>query len=190
VTPCKEPIEDEALVDWWAGERLPGTRELEAHLLGCGPCSARADELQRMAEGIAALLRAGELSVVVVPAVVDRLRRDGLRVREYAVPAGGGVQCTITPDDDLLLARLGAELLGVTRLDLVSRIEGAQEVRLTELPFDPRASELLLVPPVSAIRARPDFVERMTLVAVSAEGRERVVGRYEFRHTAWSAGRG
>jgi hypothetical protein len=124
--------------------------------------------------------------VVVAPAVVDRLRADGLRVREYVVPAGGGVQCTVTPADDLLLAHLGVDLRGVSRLDLVSRIEGAPEVRLRELPFDPGAKELLVVPPVALIRSRPDHVDRVTLVAVGADGRERELGRYEFHHTAWT----
>ena len=42
----------------------------------------------------------------------------GLRVREYAPPAGGRVQCTVTAEDDLLIARLAAELGRSKRVDV------------------------------------------------------------------------
>jgi hypothetical protein len=187
-TGCGEPIADEQLLDWWAGEPVTDRRRVEEHLLGCTACSARLEVLQRIAAGVAALFRGGELPVVVAPAVLDRLRAEGLRIREYAVPAGGGVPCTITPEDDLLLARLGVDLRDVSRLDLVWRLEGTPDdgtARLRELPFDPRARELLLVPPVALIRRRPDHVETLALVSVDAEGGERELGRYEFHHTAW-----
>jgi hypothetical protein len=185
VSGCADPIADDALLDWWCGEPLAGRRRVEEHMLGCNPCNARLGVLQRMADGIATLLREGELTAVVAPAVLDRLRREGRRIREYAVPAGGGVQCTVGPDDDLLLARLGVELRGVSRLDLVSRIDDGPEHRLSDLPFDPASSELLLLPPVALIRERPSHLQTFELRAVAAQG-ETVIGRYAFHHTAWA----
>jgi hypothetical protein len=185
VSVCADPIADDALLDWWCGEPLADRGRIEEHLLGCDACSTRLGLLQRMAEATAALLREGELPGVVVPAVLDRLRREGRRIREYAVPAGGGVQCTVAPDDDVLLARLGVELHGVSRLDLVSRVDDGPEHRVSDLPFDPHAGELLLLPPVALIRARPAHVQTFELYAVAAQG-QRVIGRYEFRHTPWA----
>lgn len=181
---CREAIGDEALLDWWTGEPVADRRALELHLLGCEPCSARLARLQLIAGGIGQLLRAGDLPAVIGPAVLERLRLEGLQIREYAVPAGGGVRCSVSPDDDLLLARLAADLRGVSRLDLVSRIDDGPERRLADLPFDARAGELLLIPPVTLIRARPDHLETMQLLDVGAAG-ERLLGRYEFHHSAW-----
>jgi hypothetical protein len=185
VSGCADPIADAALLDWWCGEPLADRGRLEEHLLGCDACSARLDLLQQMAEGVAAMLREGGLPAVVAPVVLDRLRREGRRIREYAVPAGGGVQCTVAPDDDVLLARLGVELQGVSRLDLVSRLDDGPEHRLADLPFDSRARELLVLPPVALIRQRPSHVQTFELRAVAAEG-ERIVGRYAFHHTPWA----
>ena len=38
--------------------------------------------------------------------------RQGLRVREYRVPAGGRVDCTVTADDDLLVSHLEGDFRG------------------------------------------------------------------------------
>ena len=182
---CQAPLSDERLLEWWTGEARPAHRRpVEEHLLGCDGCSARLRFVQQLADGIGSLLRGGELPAVVVPAVVERLRRDGRRIREYSVAAGGSVQCTVSPQDDLLLARLGADLRGVARLDIVSRLDDGPERRLADLPFDSEGGELLLIPPVDVIRARPASVERFELRSVSPDG-ERLLGRYSFHHTPW-----
>jgi hypothetical protein len=185
VSACAAPISDGALLEWWTGE-IPAAarRSVEQHLLACDGCSGRLRLVQELAEGIGSLLRGGELPAAVVPAVVERLRRDGRRIREYSVGAGGAVQCTVSPEDDLVLARLGADLRGVSRLDLVSRLDDGPEVRLADLPFDSEAGELVFFPPVDVLRARPASVERFELRAVSPDG-ERLLGRYAFHHTPW-----
>ena len=182
---CRAPLGEGRILEWWTGE-IPAAarRSVEEHLLACDGCSGRLRFVQELAEGIGSLLRGGELPAVVVPAVVERLRRDGRRIREYSVGAGGAVQCTVSPEDDLVLARLGADLRGVSRLDLVSRLDDGPEERLTDLPFDSLAGELLFFPPVDVIRARPASVERFGLRAVSPDG-ERLLGRYAFHHTPW-----
>lgn len=185
MTTCGTPLTDEVQLAWWTGEATSADRRrVEEHLLGCAACAARLRFLERLSEGIASLLAGGHLSTATAPVVLERLRRDGRRIREYAVPPGGAVQCTVGPDDDLLLARLGADLRGVARLDLVTRVDDGPEQRFADLAFDPEAGELLLLPPVHLVRVRPASVERMELRAVSPEG-ERVLGRYAFHHTPW-----
>jgi len=185
VSTCRAPLDDGTILEWWTGE-IPAAacRSVEEHLLACDGCSGRLRFVQQLAEGIGSLLRGGELPAVVVPAVVERLRRDGRRIREYSVGAGGAVQCTVSPQDDLLLARLRADLRGVARLDIVSRLDDGPERRLADLPFDSEGGELLLIPPVDVIRARPASVERFELRSVSPDG-ERLLGRYSFHHTPW-----
>jgi hypothetical protein len=182
---CTTPLADETLLAWWAGELTALEEErLEEHLLSCHGCVERGQRLADLAHGLQRLLRTGGLSVVVLPEVVERLEREGRQIREYRVRPGGGVQCTVSPDDDLVLARLAADLGGVSRLDVTIRIGEGPEERLPDILFDPDAGELLFAPSADALRALPAHVQRMRLLAVDAEG-DRVLGEYTFDHTPW-----
>jgi hypothetical protein len=181
-------VSDAALLDWWGGELLHRERaRLEEHLLSCEACTARAAASVHLAQGVRDLVRAGELPAVLLSSVVEAMRREGRRIREYRVAPGQGVQCTVGPDDDVVLARLSADLKNVARLDLVSRAPGVGEYRLADLPFDPSAGEILFAPSAEMLRARPASVETMRLVAVGPDG-EHLLGEYSFNHTPWSGG--
>ena len=185
--PCRAPLSDEAFLDSWGSELPPRERaRLEEHLLSCEACTARAAASVHLAQGVRALVREGGLPAVVLPSVVERLRSEGRRVREYRVAAGQGVQCTVGPDDDVVLARLSAELLNVARLDLVSRGPGG-EYRLADIPFDSTTGEVIVAPSAEMLRARPASVETMRLVAVGPDG-EHLLGEYTFNHSPWSGG--
>ena len=119
---------------------------------------------------------------VVLPVIVEQLRREKRRLREYMVAPGGDVQCAIGPDDDAVLARLAADLRGVQRVDLVSEIDGGPEERIADIPFDPSASEVILAPSPDLLRQLPSHVQRLRLVAVEGSG-DRVLGEYTFHHT-------
>ena len=182
---CTSPVIDEVLLVWWVGEvAAPEQDRIEEHLLSCPECARRGQALAAVAEGVRGLVRAGELPTVLLPAVVERLREEGRRIREYQVHPGGGVQCTVSPEDDVVLARLAADLGGVSRLDLVIRIDDGPEQRLPDLPFDPDANELLFAPSADTLRALPAHVQRMRLLAVDPQG-ERVLGEYTFDHSPW-----
>ena len=117
---CTAPTPAAALIDYWLGE-LEGEREveLEEHLFGCEPCSARLRDLARLGEGIGHAMRAGHVPAVLTAAFIRRLQASGMRVREYRLQPGGSVNCTVAPDDDLVIAHLHAPLGGVQRLDLL-----------------------------------------------------------------------
>jgi hypothetical protein len=182
---CETPVKDEVLLAWWAGELATREQEqLEEQLFSCDECEGRAQRLAAIAEGIRELARKGEIPTAVLPSVVERLRQEGRRVREYQVRHGGGVQCTVSPEDDVVLARLTVELGGVSRLDLVIRVDDGPEQRLPDLPFDASAGELIFAPPTDTLRAMPAHVQRIRLLAVDPQG-ERVLGEYAFHHTPW-----
>jgi hypothetical protein len=182
---CERPLSDPVLIEWWTGEvQGPERRFVEEHLLGCDSCSARARVLSVLAEGVASLVRIGRIQTVVTAEVVERMRREGRKVREYRVNAGGGVQCTVAPDDDFLVARLQARLEPGERLDLFSRIDDGPESRVPDLPCIPGAFEVIVAEPVDEIGARPAHVQRLRLVAVGTKG-ERLIGEYTFNHTPW-----
>lgn len=183
---CVRPLPDSVLLDWWAGEEIPHhLRPVEEHLLACRACFSRAEALSALAEGVRDLVRSGRIQAVVTADVVEQLRRDGRTIREYRVPAGGGAECTVAPDDDVLVARLQARLDPPTRVDLLIRIDEGPEMRLIDLPCDSGADEVILVMPIDQIRASPAHVHRHRLMAVTPEG-ERLIGEYTFNHTPWS----
>ncbi len=93
-------------------------RHFEEHLFGCASCTARLQEIAGIADGIRTLVRTGSVQGVVSRAFLERIAGQGLRLREYQVAPGGSVNCTVAPEDDLIVSRLHAPLAGVNRLDL------------------------------------------------------------------------
>lgn len=180
---CSRPVSDEALVDWWTGElAAPERRRVDHHLLACAHCSARAAQLAGLAHGVRSLVSA-EPPVVLAPLAVEKLRHEGRRVREYRIAPGGGVRCTVGPDDDVVVARLAVDLQGVARLDVAMRIAGGPERRFSEIPFDRAAGEVVLSPPAD-ILALPAHVAEVRLLAVDPAG-ERLLGEYRLDHSPW-----
>lgn len=183
---CASPIAFATLAEYWLGE-LDAAREaaLEEHLLGCGRCSAALQELADLGGGIRALVRAGAVRAVVPGSFLERLAADGLRVREYRVPRNGGVNCTVAPQDDLVVARLEAPLSGLGQLDMVLIGFGPEgRERVSDVSFDTATGEVIFAPGTRALRASPAFTGRIQLVAVAGGG-ERVIGEYTFNHAPW-----
>ena len=120
--------------------------------------------------------------MVVSPWFLDTARQRGVRIREYAVPAGGRVDCTVTAEDDLLVSRLRGDFRGVLRLDLVEQVEGGPEQRVEDLPFDVSRNELIVAQSMPVARSMPTQVLRVRLLAHDA-GADRLLGKYTFAHT-------
>src|SRR4030095_4936375 len=142
---CATPVPFTSLVDYWLGETTGVDEEqLDEHLLGCDACSQRLQGIAELAGGVRALARRGVIPAIVSGPLLERLTKEGIKVREYPVEPNGSVNCTVAPEDDLLVARLRASLAGVARLDLIL-IDLMQpgETRLCEIPFNPRADAVL-----------------------------------------------
>jgi len=186
---CAKPIADDAFLAWWTGElAAPERRRLEAHLLACDDCAARLRLAGAVADGVRALVRQGRVPTVLTAGALERLRREGRKVREYRVAPGGGVHCTVAPEDDVLVARLELRPGGDARVDLVSRLNDGEGERLSDLPVEPGASELILAVPIDVVRSRPAHVLVLRLVEAGPGG-DRTLGEYTFRHTPWPAPR-
>lgn len=179
-------ISFETFIAYWLGE-LPAVEEapLEEHLFACASCSARLEELAALAAGTRAALRQGQVAAAISAPFLEALRRQGLRIREYRVPPGGRVDCTLRADDDAVVSRMQATLAGVKRVDALQRLEVGGEVserRVEDLPFDPAAGEVLHLPSAAELRKLPAHTLRVRLVAVDEAG-ERPLGEYTFAHT-------
>jgi hypothetical protein len=178
----------DALLDYWLRDSDPtATETVDEHLFRCDACGRALDELIGLGDGVRAAFRAGAVSAVMSGAFVQRLVAQGMRVREYRLAHYGSVNCTVSPDDELLVGRLEAPLADVQRLDLVAQLaleSGVQEQRLEDIPFDPRTGEVLFVPKIAAVKELPANTLRITLLAVEPGG-AREVGRYTLCHRPW-----
>ena len=184
---CVDPIGDEALVEYWLGE-LDETSEvrLDEHVLGCAACSQRLAGVVALADGIRSVVGVGAVRMFVTDAFVKSAIEHGRRVREYRVPRNGSVNCSVAPEDELLVSRLEAPLAGVNRIDVISYLDDVQTGVFRDIPFDARSGEVVVVPKLSQLRAMPSHRQRFRLLAVDDNG-ERVVGDYTFNHTAHEA---
>lgn len=184
VAPCTAPTPVATLVGYWLGE-LDGEREaeLEGHLLGCDDCSAQLRELLRLGEGIKQATRAGSAHAVLPAAFIQRLQASGLRVREYRLRPGGSVNCTVIPEDDLVIAHLHAPLTDVQRLDLLfDDVTSGARWRVEDVAFDPAADEVVLASNMAELRRLPVTTQRVRLLAVE-RATERVIADYTFHHS-------
>jgi len=187
ITPtCKAPIAFAVLLEYWLGELDAATEErIDEHLLGCGECSARLAELAGLGSGIRTAFRHGLVQAFVTDDFIRRLGEHGIHIREYRLPCNGSVNCTVTPEDELVTARLEAQLGGVTRLDAIfsTSTGGSAEEVLRDIPFNAASGAVVLATKMTQLRAMPSQQFRVRLMAVD-QGGERVIGDYTFNHTA------
>ena len=177
---------DETLLAWWLDELDEDEAlEVEAHLFECDECGARLRELLRLRAGVRGALLEGEVAGAVSGTFIDKLREDGLRVREYRLEAGGSVACTVAPDDDVVVSHLRAPLAGVRQLDVEYEFEG-QRHRLAHVPFDATTQEVTLIAPTAELKKRGASTQWTRLYAVTLDN-DRLVGEYTFNHTPWGA---
>jgi hypothetical protein len=179
--PCDRPLGLPALLDYWL-DREPPNDEIEEHLLACDSCNGRLRELAALGQGVRRLAREGAVEMVVTPSFLARAAQEGLRTREYRVPPGGRVDCTVTREDDLLVSRLQGDFTGIARLDVVAQTADGPALRIEDVPIDPQARELIVAQAMPALRRMGACRNRYRLVARGAEG-ERTVGEYTFDHT-------
>ena len=181
---CADPIDAALLGDYWLGA-LAGPEEeaVELHLFDCDDCGRRLREVVALAEGVRKIAREGSLRMVVGDVFLERVAAEGLRVRQYAPPAGGGVECTVTAEDDFLIGRLAADTRGAKRVDLcICDARGVEQMRLADIPVS-EAGEVVYQESMTFAKASPSMKMIARLVGFDDAGVERVLGEYTFNHT-------
>ena len=183
---CATPVPEQELLGYWLREMDDDAEaRIEEHLFGCAECSGRLARLVHLAKTIRHEFQEGRLgsTLILTMPFVQQLKAAGMRIREYQIPAGGSVNCTIAPDDDLVVSHLAAPLEGVRRLDFIFESAGGHQ-RLEDIAFDPAAGAVAFAPGVAELRKLGVSTHRVQLVAVGA-GAERVIGNYTFNHSPW-----
>lgn len=189
---CRNPFDAAVLADYWLAA-LPAAEEerVEEHLLACDDCGARLREVIALAEGIRQIAREGSLRLIVSDAFVERAAEEGLRIRQYAPPAGGSVDCTVTAEDDLLIGRLAANLGRAKRIDLAICDErGAEQLRLSDVPVHPGANSVIYQESINFAKAMPSGKLIARLLTHDEAGAERILAEYTFNHTRTLPGPG
>ena len=182
---CSSPIEPGDLMDYWlAVLSSEAETAVEEHLLACDACGDQLRELIALAEGLRTLSRSGSVQVVVSDRFVKHAAETGLRVREYAPPRGESIQCTVTADDDLLVARLALDLTTASRVDLSwCDPQGVEHQRMGDIPIHAEAGSVICQQSIAWAKASPSATMIARLLAVGEKGDEQLLGEYTFHHT-------
>lgn len=182
--PCSSPLDWPTLLDYWLGEQDTSTEaRTEEHYLGCQQCSRRLEELASLSREVRSVVQTGAFNAVLTERFVQMQKERGRHVRTYHVPHNGSVNCTIAPEDDLVVAQLEAPLAGITRLDLIfAGPDEKFEMRREDIPFVPESGRVLIATSTTLLRTLPASTSRLRLLAVNDQG-ERVIGDYTFNHT-------
>jgi len=189
---CASPLDAAVLADYWLAALAKSEEEAaEQHLFACDECGARLREVIALAQGVRKLAREGSLRMVVSDTFLKRAAEEGLRIREYAPPAGGGVDCTVTANDDILIGRLAAHLTGARRVDLcICDERGVEQHRLANIPIAAGANSVVYQESMTFAKAMPTSTMIARLVAFDEAGGERLLGEYTFNHTRTLPGPG
>jgi hypothetical protein len=181
---CLNPLDVVVLTDYWlAALAKPEEDAVEEHLLGCDTCGTRLREMIVLIEGVRNLAREGSFRMIVSDAFLRFAAEEGLRIREYAPPPGGGVECTVTADDDLLIGRLAVHLSGAKRVDLcICDERGVEQQRLTDIPAQPGAGSIIFQESITFAKELPTHKMIARLVTVDESGGESLLGEYTFNH--------
>jgi len=178
----------ETLLDYWLHDTdAAATEAIDEHLMRCEACGVALDELVALGRGVRDVFRTGRVAMIISGAFFARLQQRGMRIREYRLAHNGSVNCSVAPDDELVVARIDVPLAGVQHLDAAATQSFAPGIshRLLDIPFDARAGQVLYVPKLVEIREQPRHDMTLTLLARDETCGEREVGRYVFHHRPW-----
>jgi anti-sigma factor RsiW len=170
------------LADYTAGE-LPeaDAAALEEHLFACTDCSARAAEFDAVVQAIPAAVRSAGVSGFVTDAVLNRLARDGVRVRAYALSPGAVTPCAVWEEDEVMALRLRGDFRGNSEFTLSQRIAGREITRAAGRIAASAHGEIIYALPAAWVRQLP--VAEVELLLTTAEGgQEQPIGRYTLVH--------
>jgi anti-sigma factor RsiW len=170
------------LIDYSAGERPEAeAAAVEEHLFSCAACAARAAELDALLRAIRPAVRSAEVGGFMTDAVLNRLAREGVRVRSYALAPGAVVPCAVWDDDELMALRLGGEFGGASEFTLSQRAAGAEVSRVTGHAAASAGGEIIFAIPAAWVRQLPNLEVEVVLTA-HEEGEERPIASYTLVH--------
>jgi hypothetical protein len=171
------------LLDYWVGDLDQGAADrVEAHLFECMECAAHLAHIATMAAGVADAVRGARVQSIVTDAVLNKLSREGVRIRTFAPEPGTFTPCAIWPEDDLIVSRLRGDFSGYDEVTLVLQAdEGPELSRDVDIPLVSGTHEIMTVTSASHLRRLPSM--RLRLIVSGKRGAtEQVIGEYGLEH--------
>ena len=174
------PLDD--LTDYAAGELSDATAAaIEEHLFSCAACGARAAEFETLVRAIGPAFRSGETGGFVTDAVLNRLARDGMRIRAFALSPGAIVPCAVWDDDELMALRLRGDFRDASEFTVSMHVAGNEVSRATGQIAAGAQSEIIYASPAAWVRQLPVVEVEITLTAHEGD-QERRIGTYTLVH--------
>jgi hypothetical protein len=94
--------------------------------------------------GLAALVRLGRVRGIMSRSLLNRLQRDGVRVRLYSLSPGETVPCAVIPGDDLVVTALRADFSAADAVTLSVMGPGGSSIgRADDVPVSRLDGEVL-----------------------------------------------
>ena len=182
-TRCRAPIGFADIVDYWAGDLTRAEEDrIEEHVFSCADCARDVATAEALARGVAAVVREGRLHSVVSDAILNRLAAEGVRVRMYTLEGAGVVPCAVWADDDVVVARIRADLAEVDSVTIVTRQASGEEIsRLSDVAVRPGQREILNAFSAAHLRQLPATRVQMTVTTPIGSG-ERTIAEYTLEH--------
>ena len=169
------------LTDYAAGELSEAeTAAIEEHLFSCAECASRVAAFEALVRAIQPAVRSGECGGFVTDTVLNRLSRDGARVRTFTLSPGALVPCAVWDDDELMVLRLRGDFGGATEFTISQRVAGTEVVRAKGQVASSH-DEIMYVQPAAWIRQLPVVEVEVELTAHEGDV-ERPIGSYTLMH--------
>jgi len=170
------------LTDYVAGELSDADAvAIEEHLFSCIDCAGRAAELDVLLRAIPTAVRSADAGGLVTDDILNRLARDGVRVRTFALSPGAIVACAVWEDDEVMVLRLRADLAGVSEVTMSQRIGGDEVLRSTGPIAAGSHDEMIYALSAAWVRQLP-VVNVEILLTAHESGDERRIASYTLVH--------
>ena len=170
------------LTDYGAGELSEAeAAAIEEHLFSCADCGRRAAEFEGLVRGIRRAARSAEVGGFLTDAVLNRLARDGVRLRTYALSPNAFVPCAVWDDDELMVLRLGGDFGDAREFTLSQHVGGAEVSRATGQAAPGPHGEIIYAIPAASVRQLPVAEVQVFLSAHEGDG-TRPIGSYTLVH--------
>lgn len=181
-SPRCERITFDDLTDYAAGE-LPeaDAAAIEDHLFSCDDCTARAAEFEALTRAIRPAVRSAEVGGFVTDEVLNRLSREGVRVRTFALAPGAIVPCAVWDDDEVMALRLRGNFGKTSEFTMSQRVAGSEVIRATGHVVGSSRDEIIYALPAAWVRQLP-VTEVEVLLSANEGGEERAIGSYTLLH--------
>jgi len=171
------------LLDYWIGDLdQTGAQRVEAHVFECAECADHLADIAAIAFALGEAIRGGRVQTVITDEVLNRLSRDGLRIRTYTPKPGTFIPCAVWPEDDLVVSRLRGDFSGYDELTLALKSDDGTELsRSVDIPLISGTDEILTATSAAQLRQLPST--RLRLIVSGRRGdTERVIGEYGLEH--------